>query len=88
MKNSTTDEPNSKINEKNVRDFYAYFNRGRANSTPPMRIDHLKVFQSILSRKLPSERYNGVVNFFYIISYLNATTEEIENTLVIRAQIK
>lgn len=45
--------------------------------------DSMKIFQSSYSEKLPSERYNGMMNLFYILFNLNATTEEIESALVI-----
>lgn len=45
-------------------------------------VDQLTVFQSALSAQLPPERYNGIVNMYYIFAYSNATTEEIESVLV------
>lgn len=46
-------------------------------------IDYLRVFQSILAQELPPKQYNGIMNVEYILHYENATSEEIESTLVI-----
>lgn len=45
-------------------------------------IDYLRVLQSILAQQLPPEQYNGIMNVEYILHYENATSEEIESTLV------
>lgn len=74
---------NSKIDEKVVKDHFveAYY-----EFTDPAdiheKLDHLKIAQSILSRQLPPERYQGILNFCYIFSYPNATNEEINSVLV------
>lgn len=45
-------------------------------------VDYLKVAQSILSKQLPAERYNGIINLEYVLAYPNATTDETESALV------
>lgn len=47
-----------------------------------MYIELLKEFRVMLSTQAPPERYNGIVNLYYVFVYPNATTEEIESTLV------
>lgn len=70
-------KPKNDVNT--VRKFQSSItNKGYART-----IDGLRIFQSILSQQLPPERYNGIVNVEYILYYDNATSEEIENTLVI-----
>lgn len=53
-------------------------------TTPIAKIacDAMKIIQSTFSRKLPSERYNGIMNLNYVILNPNATSEEIESALV------
>lgn len=46
------------------------------------RLDNYKILQSSLSKQFPSERYNGIVNMFYVSYYPNATSEEIESVVV------
>lgn len=46
------------------------------------KMDILKIFQSILSKQLPPERSQGIMNLLYICFYTDATTEEIESALV------
>lgn len=46
--------------------------------------ESMKILQPIFSKKLPSERYNGIMNLHYITLNRNATTEEIESALVIK----
>lgn len=57
--------------EQYVRDEAKYF------------CDMMKISQTAFSRKLPSKRYNGVVNLYYIVYNPNATTEEIDIAMVI-----
>lgn len=42
----------------------------------------LKELQTILSKELPPERYNGIMDLFYIIHNPKSTSEEIESSLV------
>lgn len=46
------------------------------------RLDNYKILQSSLSKQFPPERYNGIVNMFYVSYYPNATSEEIESVVV------
>lgn len=57
--------------EQYVRDEAKYF------------CDMMKISQTVFSRKLPSERYNGIVNLYYIVYNPNATREEIDIAMVI-----
>lgn len=54
----------------------------RPNEEIAMDIDDLKMLQSIFSKQLSSEQYNGMVNLLYVFTYPNATTAEIESALV------
>lgn len=45
-------------------------------------IDFLKSYQSILSKRLPSEIANGMTNLMYAITFANASTEHVENAVV------
>lgn len=47
-----------------------------------------KLFQSILSKKVEPERYNGLINLIYVLVYPNATTEEIQSALVMCESVK
>lgn len=76
---------NATIDEKMMRDHYSsdsYLKLFRP-SYMKYKMDFYKIKQSILSRQLPPERYNGVMNVIYIVLNPNATTEEIESALVI-----
>lgn len=53
-----------------------------------IKIDDLKIDTLFLSKHLPLERYNGIINFFYVLIYPNATSEEVESVLVILAAIE
>lgn len=66
-----------KIDLKKVKDTATPYNRAEA------MMFNVKVFQRILSRRMRPERYNGIANIFYVIKYPNATSEEIESSLVI-----
>lgn len=46
------------------------------------KLDYYKILQSTLSKHLPAERYNGIINLFYINLVPNATADEIASTLV------
>lgn len=47
-----------------------------------MELDHEKIFPAAYLKELPSERYNGIINANYMILNPNATTSEIDMTLV------
>lgn len=75
---------NGIIDGKMLRNYHSYVLSSNANVLGNAgKIDRLKIYQSILSKQLPPERYNGIVNLFYGIEYPDATTEEIESVLVI-----
>lgn len=44
--------------------------------------DRVQIVQSILSKQLQPEKYNGVVYLFYVIFNPDAKTEEVEKALV------
>lgn len=46
--------------------------------------DYMETYQSILAKHLSLEIANGMTNLLYAVSHPNATTEEIENAVVIR----
>lgn len=48
----------------------------------PEILDTYKMLESILSKQFPSERYNGIVNMFYVSANPNATSEEIASVVV------
>lgn len=71
-------ETRTKVNVKLVNDpKFKVYGKGYAEI-----IDYLRVFQSILAQELPPKQYNGIMNVEYILHYENATSEEIESTLV------
>lgn len=69
----------SKIDINDVRAFHMNSNH---ENTGKFGIDELKLFQTILSKQLLPERYNGHINLEYALGSLNATSEEIETSLV------
>lgn len=77
-------EKDTKFNVSQVKELYSsspYLITASAFDIE-IEMDDLKILQSILSKQLPPERYNGILNLFYIFLDRNATSEEIENTLV------
>lgn len=52
------------------------------NELSKMHIEQMKIGQIVISKELPSERYNGIYNMHYIILNHNATTDEIDMALV------
>lgn len=74
---------NGKIDATKVKEYYktgAHFTRPSGEIA--MVIDELKILKSVLSKQMPSEQYNGMLNLLYILAYPNATTEEIQSALV------
>lgn len=45
-------------------------------------IDQMKMFQSILFKRLPPAIANGMINLVGATSYQNATSEDMENAVV------
>lgn len=82
-------EKNSTIDMDQLKDFHstdAFFSRASAAEIA-IKMENIKILQSILSRQLPSERYNGIINSFYVFMYQNATSEEIESALVMNLRL-
>lgn len=70
---SKNDE-NSKIN---VNDFEI-----RSKTVPDYKIlDNVRILQTILSKHLPAERSNGIIDLIYV-ARPSATSEEIQSALV------
>lgn len=82
----------NQVKDLHSTDAYIMFGANRMGKVSALDIaielDDMKIVQSILSKQLPPERYNGVINVLYIFKYKNATTEEIENTLVMCSPIQ
>lgn len=76
----------SKIDVNSVKEFFnsiTYVHlKGQSSAKIPIIMEEQKIFHSFLSKQLPPERYNGLVNWCYIFLYENATSEEIEGALV------
>lgn len=53
-----------------------------------IKLENIKILELILSRQLPPQQYNGILNFLYINLYENATSQEVENALVFQTQLK
>lgn len=76
---------NEKIDVNGLKEFYSLkesYHHGAPGMDYIQKLDYYKILASTLSKQLPAERYNGIINLYYIILYPNATPEEIANTLV------
>lgn len=83
MLRKLSDKNNFKIDVNQVKNItHIVFYGGIDQQRLKYSCDTVKIIQSSLSKKLSSERYNGIINLFYIIFNLNATSEEIESALV------
>lgn len=71
-------DANSLIKFKSEIDYYGFNSAERKVGM----IDRFKTHQLILSKHLPAERYNGVMNLLYATYCPDATTAEIESALV------
>lgn len=76
---------NTKIDVNSLKEFYSSKESFQRNSAGASAIEYYKILESTLSKQLPPERYNGIINLFYILLYPDATSEEIASTLVIYA---
>lgn len=81
-------EKNAKIDLDQVKDYYLKRNphstlRETALKT---RMEEFKIWQSMFSKQLPAERYNGFINLLYIFENPNATSDEIQSVLVMCAK--
>lgn len=74
---------NTKIDANNLSEFYA--KKENATSGVIAKMDYYKILQWTLAKQLPPERYNGILNLFYINLHPNSSAEEIATTLVNRA---
>lgn len=74
---------NATLTLNDVRDFQFRLYEGRAaHEDQAEHIDYMKVLQSVLSKNVPAERSNGIMNLCYILFYPKATPEEIKSALV------
>lgn len=76
---------NEKIDVNGLKEFYSLkesYHHGAPGMDYIQKLDYYKIVASTLSKQLPAERYNGIINLYYIILYPNATPDEIANTLV------
>lgn len=78
---------NSKIDADYMKIVHSRYN-GSSVTDVAVEMDKVKILQSILSKHLPPERYNGLINLFYLFKNPNATSTEISSALVIRAKLK
>lgn len=62
-------DENSKITAQSVKDYL-------------LKVDELKTLETTLSTQLQPERYNGFMNLVRLFNNPDATTEEIEKSLV------
>lgn len=55
-------------------------------STHPVTLqpyfDYVKNYETILSKELPPERYNGIIALLNVLGNVDATPQEIESSLV------
>lgn len=79
-------EKNSDIDVNQVKniDYYVFYDRNYVDQKTKLACDSMKMIQSTFSKKLPAERYNGIMNVYYVILNPNATTDEITTALVIK----
>lgn len=76
---------NSKVDINHVRNInYSILldDENYAKQRAKILCDHMKIYQTTYSKKFPSERYNGIMNEYYIILNPNASTDEINTALV------
>ncbi|XP_037025178.1 uncharacterized protein LOC119066690 [Bradysia coprophila] len=46
-----------------------------------VKMDSVKILQSVYSKRMAPEQYNGLINLFYVFKYDNATLAQIESAL-------
>lgn len=93
LENIPTKQNNVKIDVNGLKEFHSMKEIFYRDPTRPhdsdtdyiAKLDYFKILESTLSKQLPPERYNGIINLVYIMLHPNATSEEIANTLVICA---
>lgn len=80
---------NQKVDVSKIKDLYTTEPEfKRSDGDIAMEIDDLKIFESILSKQFPSERYNGMVNLLYVLTNPKATSEEIQSALVRQTKVQ
>lgn len=70
------------VNQMKNLNYTALFGKHYTDEEAKMLCDQLKIYQTAYLKELPSELYNGVMNVFYMIMNPNATTDEIDISLV------
>lgn len=74
---------NATLSVDDVREFQKRLYEGRdAKEDRAEHIDYMKVLEKVLSKKMPAERYIGIMNLCYIFFYPDAKQQEIESALV------
>lgn len=80
------EEKNAHIDVSSVRNlnYSIIFQADGNNSNQKAKLlcDHMKIYQSMYSKRFPSKRYDGIMNVYYIILNPDATTNEINIALV------
>lgn len=71
----------SKIDKNAIKKLEEEYHKDNAERVAKS-IENLKEFQLMLSKQLPPERYTSMTNLLYVTLYPNATTKEIESSLV------
>lgn len=83
LKNILRDDKISKIDVNSIRKYTLAHSNAYLNAEHhASQIDFLKLYQSILSKRLTPEIANGMINLIYAVSFPNATTENRENAVV------
>lgn len=78
---------NSTIDVESMKKFYSRYNE-TSGMDIAVEMDKVKILQAILSKQLPPERYNGIINLLYIYNNPKATLTEITSALVICVKLK
>lgn len=83
-------ENNTRIDVNQMKHFYSTsdYHRNMTILNIAQKLEELKIIRSIVSKQLPPKRYNGIINLFYVVLYPNATSENIQSTLVIERYIR
>lgn len=72
----------SKIDSNRLKEFHSTNPPNARGVEIAERMELVKEIQSVLSKDLLPERYNGLINMDYIFKNPNATSEEIQSVLV------
>lgn len=83
--NTFINEKNSTIDVEYVKYIHSVSYQPWENITDlAVTMDNVEILRLVLSKQLPAERYNGLINLFYIFENPNATLTEITSALVKR----